>query len=86
MGDFNVKVVGPLTGNVAHWREVTVLSRVSSLSDKEQAYLTNLRLCSDIVALVADRSVEEGAVETTLRRQHCKCRENLHETMVFVYL
>jgi hypothetical protein len=83
MGD--VKVVRPLTGNVAHWREVTVLSRVSSSSDKEQAYLTNLRLCSDIVALEADRSVE-GAVKTTLRGQHCKLRENLHVTMVFVYL
>ena len=82
MGD--VKVVRPLTRNVAHWREVTVLSRVSSLSDKEQAYLTNLRLCSDIVALVADRNVVESAVETTLRGQHRDIREKLHVAMVFV--
>lgn len=81
----HVKVVGPLTGNVAHWREVTVLSRVSSLSDNEQSCLTNLRLCSDIVALVADRDVE-GAVKTTLRRKHRDLRESLHVTMGFVYL
>ena len=83
MGD--VKVVRPLAGNVAHWREVTVLSRVSSLSDNEQACLTNLRLCSDIVALVADRNVE-SAVKTTLRGKHRDLRKELHVRMVFVNL